>query len=106
MLVYELGVLVSTPAGSLALFVDTRGVRDTGVALVNTAEVAMAGDGPITLRLYGQFNNLRGEVALELGPGGHTARFVTQFFEGAEGVDEMQDLMTIEEAPLAAVTLR
>ena len=104
--VYESGVPVSTPAGSLALFVDKRGTRDTGVALVNTADVAMAGNGPITLRLYGQFNNLRGEVELELGPGGHTARFVTQFFDQVEGVDEMQGLMTIEGAPLAAVTLR
>ena len=80
-LVYESGVPVSTPAGSLALFVDTRGARETGVALVNTAEAAMAGEAPLTLRLYGQFNDLQAEVELELDPGGHTARFVTQFFE-------------------------
>ena len=105
-LVYESGVPVSTPASSLALFVDTRGARDTGVALVNTAEAAMAGDGPLTLRLYNQFNTLLGEIELELSPGGHTARFVTQFFEEVEGVDEMQGLMTIDGAPVTAVTLR
>ncbi len=105
-LVYESGVPVSTPSEGLGVFVDTSGNRDTGVALVNTAEAAMAGDGPLTLRLYNQLAVLQGEVELELGPGEHVARFVTQLFAEVEGVDEMQGLMTIEGAPLAAVTLR
>ena len=101
---YEAGVPTSAPQRDFTIFVDTLGVLDTGVAMVNAAEEV----GTITLRLYDKSFNLIAEAVLEVGAGQQVARFVWQFFPEIEAqVREMEGVLTVESTvPLAALTLR
>ena len=102
----ESGVPAAVQGDEFSLFVDTTGELDTGIALVNPGQAPAGGDGMLELRLL----DLQGqEIAsrdLDLQPGHHTARFVTELFAEVDGIDEMQGLLSISSPfPIVAVTL-
>ena len=104
LLLYEAGVPASDPHKEFSLFVDTLGVRDTGLAMVNVAEE----EATITLRLHDKQFALLAENTVSLPGGGHLAQFAWQFFPEIEAqAREMEGLLTVQSTmPLAAVTLR
>jgi hypothetical protein len=113
---YEAGVPASTELKQFCLFVDSLGVRDTGVALVYPPEEE--GDSPaqmpsanVTIRLYDRQYSLIAERNLEpLDPGSHMARFVHEMFDDPAvktQAREMEGILVIEsDQPLVAVTMR
>ena len=107
-LLYEAGVPATQPLTDFTLFVDSLGDRETGLAVAfPTAGQEALDPAELTLRLYdNEFNQLASTNA-ELLPGQHFARFITQFFAGTPGIDEMQGTVTVSSTePVVAVTLR
>ncbi len=102
---YEAGVPAASPLREFSLFVDTLGVGNTGLALVNPD---LEEEAVIQLRLYDKNSNLINREEIVLGPGRHLAQFVTQLFsQGQAQLFEMEGVLTVESSqPLAAVTLR
>ncbi len=110
-ILYEAGVPASRPLERFSLAAQTEpGLSDTGLALVRPGSGgAPAGAGAqVTLRLYDAGFQLLEETAVELAPGQHLPRFLTQFFPGLAGAAEsFQGSVTVSsDRPLAAVTLR
>lgn len=109
---FEAGVPATTLVQKFTIFVDTRGSLDTGLAIVNpgpkTAE--------LSYRLRDKNHVLLAERSgpeVNLAPGGHQARFVTELFQGVQGVDaatvrEMEGTLevTCTNTLVAPVTLR
>ena len=84
--------------------VDSIGVRDTGLALLNPPG---SGTATITLRLYDQSFNLIDDETLSLAGGNHLPQFIKEFFREVEQASEMQGSLTVSsDVPLVAVTLR
>ncbi len=107
---FETGVPISKPVKEFHLLVDSRGARDTGLAMVYPEGASFGEDANITMRLYDQTYRLVGQTQLTLPPGGHIARFVNEFFADPQiraMAMEMQGILTVDSSqPLAAVTLR
>lgn len=100
---FEAGVPATVPRRRFSVFLDSLGGRDTGLALVNTSAEAAA----LTLRLYDLDFGLLAEQALELAPGQHLPRFISQLFPNYPPAGEMLGLVTVESSvPVAVVTLR
>lgn len=101
---FETGVPASTPLASFSLFVDQRGARRTGLALVN----AGAEEAQVTLRLFdlAGMEQSGSPAEIMLAPGEHRPRFADELIMGLP-VDFEQGVMQVESSvPLAAVTLR
>ena len=100
-LVSEAGVGSAEMIVSGRIFVDESSATRTGVALVNrSAEAAN-----VTLTLRDAAGVEFGQKPLELGPGGHVARFVDELFTNRPAV--FSGSLTFESnRPLAAITLR
>jgi photosystem II stability/assembly factor-like uncharacterized protein len=113
---YEAGVPASRGIQEFSLFVDSLGMRDTGVALLYppTDQAAAASETPaanLTIHLHDLQYSSVGERTLEpLAPGGHLARYVNELFDDPEvkaQAREMQGILQVEsDQPLVAVTLR
>ncbi len=102
----ESGVPASVEGQEFSLFVDTTGDLDTGIALVNPGQSPAGGDADLELRLFDMQGQEIASRDLDLPPGGHTARFVTELFSEVQGIDEMLGLMSISSpVPIVAVTL-
>ena len=116
--VYEAGVPSAKPISEFSVFLDSRGTRDTGLAIVyppkesgenDAAQVATAN---VTMRVYSKTLDFLGETTFTLEPGAHRARFIREFFEEenpdlATQLGAMEGVVTVESnQPLAAVTLR
>jgi hypothetical protein len=100
---FEAGVPATVPRRRFSVFLDSLGGRDTGLALVNTSSQAAT----ITLRLYDLNFSLLAEQVLELAPGQHLPRFISQLFPSYPPAGEMLGLVAVESSvPVAAVTLR
>ena len=103
-LLYEAGVPAATALTDFSLVVDSLGVRDTGLALLNPPG---SGTATITLRLYDQSFNLIDDETLLLAGGNHLPQFIKEFFREVEQASEMQGSLTVSsDVPLVAVTLR
>ncbi len=111
-LLYEAGVPASDPLTDFTVYVDTVGIRETGLAIAypssgSSTSPAGAADANLILRLYDAGFNLLETANLSLAPGTHQAKFIPQFFEGNPQATEMEGTVTVEsDAPVAAVTLR
>ena len=112
---YEAGVPASQPGNAFSLFVDSLGVRDTGIALVYPPEEEGSStakpEAQVTLRLYDKQYHLIAERNLEpLAAGAHLARFVHEMFEDPQvkaQAREMEGMLVIEsDQPIVAVTVR
>ena len=102
--VTKAGVPASTLLNSATVIVDTRGAKDTGVALLNPP--ASGSTANVTLRLYDDEFNLLGTAPISLAPGEHSAQLVTVLFTAVPGVSEMLGSITLEsDQPIGAVTL-
>jgi hypothetical protein len=113
---YEAGVPASKELTKFSLFVDSLGVRDTGVAIVYPSQdgedaPAQSADANITVRLYDQQSQLVGETNLDPLPSRHhLACYVHEMFDDL-GVmykaREMEGILVVEsDQPLVAVTVR
>ena len=111
---YEAGVPASKQLSRFSLFVDSLGVRDTGVAIVHPPHAEgttqQAGDAQITIRLYDKQSNLVGQKTLDpLSPRHHLARYVHEMFDDLEvkgRAREMVGILVVDsDQPLVAVTL-
>ncbi len=107
---FRTGVPLVRPLAAATVFIDTRGFRDTGIALVHprTSGPSAQGSSPAvaTLRLLDRDGNLLATRQIELAAGQHLARFVTELFPDAP-LDEFEGLLTIESTlPLAILTLQ
>ena len=117
-MVYEAGVPSAKPISEFSVFLDSRGTRDTGLAIVyppqesgenDAAQVATAN---VTMRVYSKTLDFLGETTFTLEPGAHRARFIREFFEEenpdlATQLGAMEGVVTVQsDQPLAAVTLR
>ena len=101
----EAGVPASQTLTSFSLFVDSIGVKDTGLAMINPPGGILA---DLNLTLYDKLFNLIATTPVPLAPGQHIARFIKDFFpDVAMKASEMEGTVTVESAqPIAAVTLR
>ncbi len=109
-LLYEAGVASATPLTDFSLVSDSRGFRDTGLALVNAGSASPAGSlgaqPAVTLHLYDRLFRPLGEVSWALPAGGHRAEFVSQIFAGAGFERELGSVTASSPTGLAALTLR
>ena len=107
-LLYEAGVSATQPLTDFTLFVDSLGDRETGLAVAfPTAGQEALDPAELTLRLYDNEFNQLASTSAQLLPGRHFAGFITQFFAGTPGIDEMQGTVTVSSTePVVAVTLR
>lgn len=107
---FETGVPASKALTRFAFFLDSLGTKDTGLAIVDTAQKkSNPGEkATVTVRLFDADLNPIDEKEIKLAPGEHIAKFENEFFdEIAAQVSEMQGLITVEsDQPIAAVTLR
>jgi hypothetical protein len=113
---FEAGVPAARGLTEFCLFVDSLGVRDTGVALVyprhtssNSAEEQV--DANVTLRLYDKEYQFIAETTLEpMSAGSHMACFVHEMFDDPAvkiKAQEMEGILVVEsDQALAAVTVR
>ncbi len=116
--VYEAGVPSAQPIREFSVFLDSRGKRDTGLAIVYPPQESGGNDAAqvvtasVTLRVYSKTLDFVGETTFTLEPGDHRARFIREFFEEeapdlAAQLQAMEGVVTVEsDQPLAAVTLR
>ena len=126
-ILYEAGVPASTTLSGFSIFLDSLGARDTGLAIVNTGAAggsAPMGSGPdtLTVTLYDKAftqvattdlplsrENGAQQPAQEASPV-KIAQFIWEFFKGDPSVEaqarEMEGIVTVSGANLAAVTLR
>lgn len=104
LVLYEAGVPLAGALSDFSVPVDSRGFRDTGLALVNTA----AEEAHLVLRLYDETFQLIASEELTLLPSAHLARFVFELFqESAEALGELRGTLTVQsDRPLAAIVLR
>jgi hypothetical protein len=101
-LIGEAGVPSANGAPNQAIFVDTQGGFNIGVAVANPGTAA----ANVTLSLL---NSSAASVATTtriLGPGNHSAAFTSQIFQGAPAVAGTMQIRTNPAAPLAAIALR
>ena len=113
---YEAGVPASNQLTEFSLFVDSLGLRDTGVAIVYPSQEgedapAQSADANITVRLYDQQSQLVGETNLEPLPSSHhLACYVHEMFDDLAvkaQAREMEGILVVEsDQPLVAVTVR
>ncbi len=110
---YQAGVPLSTGMETATLLVDSLGDLETGLAMVNVADLGLGpagGKGPeVLLRLFDQAFNLVDETTRPLSPGEHEALFVSQLFPDTAQAQEMQGVLIVQApagADLALVTLR
>ena len=104
-LLYEAGVPASRPLSSFSVVVDTRGDRNTGLAILNPPDGGPTAN--VTLKLFDASARLLAKEMIALTDGGQLARFVDELFPEIEGISEMSGSLLIEsDVPLAAVTLR
>ena len=116
--VYEAGVPAAKPISEFSVFLDSRGKRDTGLAIVypaqesGRADAAQAVTANVTMRVYSKALDFLGGTTFTLEPGAHRSRFIREFFEEenpdlATQLRAMEGVVTVEsDQPLAAVTLR
>ena len=117
-LVYEAGVPAARPISEFSIFLDSRGKRDTGLAIVFPPQVSGEDDAAqvvtasVTLKVYSKALDFVGDTTFTLEPGAHRSRFIWEFFEEenpdlATQLRAMEGVLTVEsDQPLAAVTLR
>ncbi len=111
-ILYEAGVPAVTTLSNFSLFLDSLGVKNTGLALVNPpASEAPAGEGgslaTVVLSLLDLAFNQIATTNVLLGQGLHLPRFINEIFDGVAQAEEMQGSVTVgSDVPLAAVTLR
>lgn len=113
---FEAGVPASSQLKEFCLFVDSLGVRDTGVAIVYPPEeegslTELLPDAYLTLRLYDKQYNFIAEESLDpMAPGSHMARFVRELFSDPtvkSRAREMEGILVVQsDRPLVAVTVR
>ena len=110
----ESGVPSTTARNRFAIFVDTLGDSDTGLAIASLG-TAPAGGQPaadIDLELYDTQGQLLDSRVFTLAPGKQTAQFVTQLFSDVPGIEEMRGFMVarrgseLSTPSMAPVTLR
>jgi len=107
---YEAGVPATRAAGDFVFLLDSLGDRDTGIALVNTAEGLPDEEDPATIQLSLRDADgyLIEETTVELARGQHLAKFIGELFPSvAAQVAELRGLITVKSpVPVAALTLR
>ena len=115
-ILYEAGVPAVTALSNFSLFLDSLGVKNTGLALVNPPALSPAGgnnegDGgglaTVVLSLWDLAFNQIATTNVPLGQGLHLPRFINEIFDAVPQAGEMQGSVTVgSDVPLAAVTLR
>ena len=108
-ILYEAGVPAAQTWREFRLFVDSTGVRDTGLALLYPESPGGGTEGAatVTLSLYDTSSHLLGEEVLQLAPGEHLPRYIFQLFPGVASAGEMEGVLVVSsDQPLAAITLR
>ncbi len=97
----EAGIASSPPVTRFSLQADSRGFAASGVALCNPAGATVV----IKTRLWDQAGHVVGAASFPLRPGGHIARFFTEWFpEGFAGFEGTLDISA--SSPIAAMALR
>lgn len=101
---YEAGVpaTFASTSANFSLFLDSIGVRDTGLAMVNTG----ASEANIALNLYDKSFNQVATTNVPLAGGKHVPKFIWEFFSAVTAAKEMEGSVTVFGTNLAAVTLR
>ncbi len=109
-LLFEAGVPLAAPVSELTVLVDSRGDRNTGLALVCPPDAGQAAN--LTFRLYDAGHQLVGTAEKSLAPGEKLALFANELFlsdsDEYRRALELQGSLEVEAlgAPVAAVTLR
>ncbi len=107
---YEAGVPATRAAGDFVFLLDSLGDRDTGIALVNTAEGLPDEEDPSTIELSLRDSDgyLIEETTVSLARGHHLAKFIGELFPSvAAQVSELRGVITVKcPVPVAALTLR
>jgi len=107
MIMTEAGVPATIPAEKFSLFLDSLGLQDTGLAMVNTSGEEEAN---LEIRLFNLDAELVAETTMTLPAGGHLPRFIRELFSDhniREKAANMQGVVTIvSNQPIAAVTMR
>ena len=113
-LVYEAGVPAARPISEFSIFLDSRGKRDTGLAIVFPPQLSGEDDAAqvvtasVTLRVYSKALDFVADTTFTLEPGAHRSRFIWEFFEEenpdlATQLRAMEGVVTVEsDQPLAA----
>lgn len=94
-LVAEVGVAPTPIYKRSRILIDTSGVFNTGLALVNPADPVEDNPNPITvnLSLYDSTGGYVGATSLELQPRSHESKFITQLFTDLE--DDFQGSLLV-----------
>jgi hypothetical protein len=108
---YEAGVAASPTLTAFTVFVDSTGLRDTGLALVSPplGHALPAQEGPpnVVMRLYDTSFQEIATTNVPLSEGAHLPRFIHEFFDAVPEAREMQGTLTVQsDRPIAALTLR
>jgi len=109
---YEAGVPASEPLTRFSIFLDSLGIRNTGLALVNPPVVSEeSGEATVVMRLYDSSARLLGEQLIgPLDPGQHLPRFIHQLIDDPELAKQAEEILgTVSfesDRPVAALTLR
>ncbi len=114
LILFETGIPASATLTGFTVLADQRGVRQTGLALVNPPETVPPSTLPATtatlrLRLYNAEFELIAETTETLSDGHHLARFPGELFADQlpDGVGDILGTITVEsDLPISAVTLR
>jgi hypothetical protein len=97
----EAGVASSPVAARLAVYVDSLGSTESGLAICNPNPIAAA----VSLRLRNTAGIVVGATSFDLAPMAHTAQFFTQWFP--VGFDEFEGTLEVTATdPVSAVALR
>ncbi len=97
----EAAVASSLAATRFSLQVDSSGFAASGVALCNPGEATVV----VRARLWNEAGRVVGAASFPLWPGGHIARFFTEWFpEGFAGFEGVLEISA--STPIAAIALR
>jgi hypothetical protein len=99
-LIAEGGVPAATAVPNQAIFVDTIGGFNVGVAYANPGTAA----APVTLSLLNSAGATVATTTQTLGPGNHAAGFTSQLFSGSGALVGTMQLRST--SPLSAIALR
>lgn len=116
-ILYEAGVPATRTLRDFTVFLDSLGVKDTGLAIVNPREDDGSPSSPavLTLRVWDKsFQNQLGTAQTQIADGSAIGQFIWEIFRDAGAtqdlIDQLQEteaVVTVEsDQDLAAVTLR
>ena len=101
--VSEVGVEAVIPLSDFNVFADSIGDRGTGLALSNTDAV---NEQEFQLELFNLTNQFQQAATVVVPPQGHTAKFLTELFPDAVGIEEFAGRVRVRGNNVVAGTLR